>query len=40
MAGPDGGSPSISEPDAVTIGGGLLCWTVTIRFTTYDLASI
>jgi hypothetical protein len=37
MVGENGGVPDVSEPGTVEIGSGPLCWTVTIRFTTYEL---
>ena len=40
MVGENQGSPDISPPDNFTIGGGHLCWTITIGFTTYDIGSI
>jgi len=40
MVGDNAGSPDISDPVDLTIGGGFLCWGITIRFTTYEIASI
>ena len=40
LVGPNGGSVDISGPDALFIGGDVLCWGITLRFTSYEIDEV